>query len=192
MHVKRASGSFERVRASGAHEQNSLSAWSRSDRRAERAPSGPVSRILSSRSCPEAAIIPLDPGSPPSSSSRPGDSPRERIRDGRPPSPYLALLRMGFTVPPTLPPGRCALTAPFHPYRPLLRRRRAVCFLWHFPSRRRDRGLPGMPPVWSSDFPPRSLGAITWPARSRKKFISGLLSVPSGGTAIFGSFGSAK
>src|SRR5215813_9107612 len=45
--------------------------------------------------------------------------------------------------------------------------RRAVCFLWHFPSRRRDRVLPGMPPVWSSDFPLRFPGAIAWPARSR-------------------------
>ena len=47
---------------------------------------------------------------------------------------------------------------------------KAVCFLWHFPSRRRDRALPGMLPVWSSDFPPRSLGAIAWPARSRQPF----------------------
>src|SRR5271166_636580 len=30
--------------------------------------------------------------------------------------PYLVLLRVGFTLPPTLPPERCALTAPFHPY----------------------------------------------------------------------------
>ena len=29
--------------------------------------------------------------------------------------PYLALLRAGFCLPPTLPPARCALTAPFHP-----------------------------------------------------------------------------
>ena len=43
-------------------------------------------------------------------------------RDGRPLSPYLALLRMGFTVPPPLPAGRCALTAPFHPCRPFGRR----------------------------------------------------------------------
>jgi len=31
--------------------------------------------------------------------------------------PYLVLLRVGFTLPPVLPPARCALTAPFHPYR---------------------------------------------------------------------------
>ena len=30
--------------------------------------------------------------------------------------PYLVLLRVGFTLPPALPPGRCALAAPFHPY----------------------------------------------------------------------------
>ena len=30
--------------------------------------------------------------------------------------PYLVLLRVGFTLPPALPPERCALTAPFHPY----------------------------------------------------------------------------
>jgi hypothetical protein len=31
--------------------------------------------------------------------------------------PYLVLLRVGFTLPPALQPERCALTAPFHPYR---------------------------------------------------------------------------
>jgi len=30
--------------------------------------------------------------------------------------PYLVLLRVGFTLPPTSQPERCALTAPFHPY----------------------------------------------------------------------------
>jgi len=41
--------------------------------------------------------------------------------------PYLVLLRVGFTLPPSLLPERCALTAPFHPYLP----KQAVCFLWH-------------------------------------------------------------
>jgi hypothetical protein len=31
--------------------------------------------------------------------------------------PYLVLLRAGFCLPPVLPRARCALTAPFHPYR---------------------------------------------------------------------------
>ncbi len=39
--------------------------------------------------------------------------------------PYLVLLRAGFCLPPTLPPARCALTAPFHPY-PSTRRLRAL------------------------------------------------------------------
>src|SRR5690606_19520666 len=33
--------------------------------------------------------------------------------------PYLVLLRAGFGLPPVLPQARCALTAPFHPYRGL-------------------------------------------------------------------------
>ena len=59
--------------------------------------------------------------------------------------PYLVLLRVGFTLPPTLPPERCALAAPFHPYpgaeasmlaqgRPQPGGRgvtEAVSFLWH-------------------------------------------------------------
>jgi hypothetical protein len=32
-------------------------------------------------------------------------------------SAYLALLPVGFALPPESPPARCALTAPFHPYR---------------------------------------------------------------------------
>ena len=71
---------------------------------------------------PGVAIIPLGPRSPSGSSSRPGGSSRRVRRDGRPLPPYLALLRMGFTVPPPLPAGRCALTAPFHPCRPFGRR----------------------------------------------------------------------
>ena len=35
--------------------------------------------------------------------------------------PYSVLLPVGFTLPPTLPPARCALTAPFHPYPPMSR-----------------------------------------------------------------------
>ena len=34
----------------------------------------------------------------------------------RPDSAYLVLLTVGFTLPLELPPARCALTAPFHPY----------------------------------------------------------------------------
>jgi hypothetical protein len=44
--------------------------------------------------------------------------------------PYSVLLPVGFAVPPALPPARCALTAPFHPCRGLLRnapRRSVLC-----------------------------------------------------------------
>ena len=42
------------------------------------------------------------------------------------PDPYLILLRMGFTLPLSLPTARCALTTPFHPY-PLKRERYIFC-----------------------------------------------------------------
>jgi hypothetical protein len=40
---------------------------------------------------------------------------RRLERSGKIPA-YLVLLRVGFTLPRTLLPARCALTAPFHPY----------------------------------------------------------------------------
>ena len=49
--------------------------------------------------------------------------------------PYSILLPVGFTLPATLPPPRCAFTAPFLPYPPegFDRKVWAVCFLWHYP-----------------------------------------------------------
>lgn len=44
--------------------------------------------------------------------------------------PYSILLPVGFTLPLTLPPARCAFTAPFRPYPT---EAEAVCFLWHYP-----------------------------------------------------------
>ena len=61
--------------------------------------------------------------------------PTRRLRTGRPIAPpYLALLRAGFCLPPMLPPARCALTAPFHPY----------------PSARPSRARSGLGPLASS------------------------------------------
>ena len=48
-------------------------------------------------------------------------------------SPYLALPRMGFTVPSLLPVPRWALTPPFHPCL-ISEEPSAVCSLLHFPS----------------------------------------------------------
>src|SRR5262245_20300097 len=39
------------------------------------------------------------------------------LADATPRRPYSVLLPVGFAVPPALPQARCALTAPFHPYR---------------------------------------------------------------------------
>jgi len=72
--------------------------------------------------------------------------------------PYLVLLRVGFTLPPSLLPERCALTAPFHPYPGGLAVQanlkspsggpsekgvaEAVFFLWHWPSARLEANIP--------------------------------------------------
>src|SRR5579859_3678216 len=52
-----------------------------------------------------------------------GNAPRRLAPAHR---PYLVLLLVGFTMPLPLPVARCALTAPFHPYRPA-GRRSALC-----------------------------------------------------------------
>ena len=77
--------------------------------------------------------------------------------------PYLALLRVGFTLPRVLPRARCALTAPFHPYR--RRSGLAVSFLWHFPWTRAPQALPGTLSYGARTFlPPKR--ATAWPAPS--------------------------
>src|SRR3954447_25423375 len=96
-------------------------------------------------------IIPLAPPSLAGSSNLPGSIRRAVLL------PYLVLLRAGFCLPPMLPPARCALTAPFHPYlnrgpeRPAIG---AVCFLCHCPSSCPDRGLPGALPCGVRTFLP--------------------------------------
>jgi len=60
---------------------------------------------------------------------------------------------------PDHPGNWCALTAPFHPYpvRWQLRlSRKAVCFLWHFPSRHRDSVLRSTLPCGARTFLPCS------------------------------------
>ena len=72
---------------------------------------------------------------------RAGTRPWPKPKLGQEIPPYLVLLRVGFALPAALLPRRCALTAPFHPYRNLAAP--AVCFLWHFPSN--DPGLKAGP-----------------------------------------------
>ena len=127
-----------------------------------------------------------------------------RTPRGRASGPYSVLLQAGFALPPLLPAARCALTAPFHPYRApirlpaaVMRRRQkdgraAVYFLWHFPSARAARGLPGAFAQWSPDFPPRPRTdeATAWPTptssvtetrRGMQRRRGGKLSVGGGG-----------
>ena len=65
--------------------------------------------------------------------------------------PYLVLLRVGFALPPALPQARCALTAPFHPYRRRCRLGGIFSVALSVGSR-----LPGVTwhfALWSPDFP---------------------------------------
>jgi len=48
-------------------------------------------------------------------------------REQAPRRSYSVLLPVGFAMPPTLPPARCALTAPFHPCRSHAPRRFVFC-----------------------------------------------------------------
>ncbi len=84
--------------------------------------------------------------------------------------PYSALLPVGLAMRGTLPPPRCALTAPFHPYPAC----RAVFSLWRCPSGCPARALPGTVTLWSPDFPrgvaparpsgpPHGAAPRTWP-----------------------------
>ena len=64
--------------------------------------------------------------------------------------PYSVLLQAGLAMPSALPKTRWALTPPFHPYPP----KKAVCFLWRYPSGRPGRKLSAAISPWSPDFPP--------------------------------------
>ena len=106
--------------------------------------SQPVSRVLDGmRALPaNATAIPLGRRLPVASSNLPGrpdldiDPEAKRLRAQTSRRPYSVLLPVGFAVPPALPQARCALTAPFHPYRCVIPRGSdgaAVCSLWHCP-----------------------------------------------------------
>ena len=82
--------------------------------------------------------------------------------------PYLVLLRVGFTLPPVLPPVRCALTAPFHPYLVSSRtytahtaRVRGGLFSVALSVGSRPPGVTWHPALWSPDFPPPRIETAT-------------------------------
>ena len=83
--------------------------------------SRPVSRVLYGavqQAELRVTAIPLGRSSPTASGDQPGRLPGDRL-DGecRQRRPYSVLLPAGLAMPGTSPPQRCALTAPFHPYR---------------------------------------------------------------------------
>jgi len=83
---------------------------------------------------------------------------------------YVALLRVGFSLPPLSPAGRWALTPPFHPCSvPLARAERGGVFSVALvrppdPVAEGSRSVPvrNHPALWSPDFPfPRVSGGTT-------------------------------
>jgi len=76
------------------------------------------------------------------------------VRQALPTPPYLVLLRAGFCLPPTLPPARCALTAPFHPYPHRGSRDAGGMFSVPLSVKLPCPGVSRRTALWSSDFPP--------------------------------------
>ncbi len=71
-------------------------------------------------------------------------------------SPYLVLLRVGFTLPLLLPTARCALTAPFQPYLCPGSKTGAIggVFSAALSVGSRPPGVTWHSALWSPDFPP--------------------------------------
>ncbi len=93
----------------------------------------------------------------------PGPATYPEASDGPPSTlPYLVLLRVGFTLPWVSPPKRCALTAPFHPYRLL---RSGGMFSVALSFRSPGLAISQHTALWSSDFPlapqPAETGAMS-------------------------------
>jgi len=137
--------------------------------------SRPISRVLSARALPS-----RDGHSSAASVTRRLQQPTRTARSGHgsqgslrscgqaPRRPYSVLLPVGFAVPLALPQARCALTAPFHPYRfqSAWRKRRSV-LCGTFPGLHTRRTLSGTVCPWSPDFPlgpPFGLGPSDRPA----------------------------
>ena len=98
--------------------------------------------------------------SPPTSSDLPGPRRATCKRS------CLVLHRVGFALPYMSPRKRCALTAPFHPYRPCSLTcggtTLAVYFLWHFPAGFPGWVLPSTLPIWCPDFPRSITSVANW------------------------------
>ena len=105
----------------------------------ERWRSRPISRVLSW------TVIPLGVTSPQRSSNLPGSN------AGRAKGSLFGLAPGGVCRAGLLPDSRCALTAPFHPYRPSEEDVGGI-FLLHFPSACAAQALPGTLPYGARTF----------------------------------------
>ena len=106
---------------------------------------------------------------PATSSSLPAAVPsssRTRARGGPHLAAYLALLRLGVTVPPLLPATRWALTPPFHPYPPPLSGTAGGLLSVALSVAFRRPGVTWQSALWSSDFPRCGLATAPRPSRS--------------------------
>ena len=130
--------------------------------------SRPISRVLSW------AIIRLGLASPQGSSNLPGDT------AGRSIASLFGLAPDGVCHTGRLPGSRCALTAPFHPYRPAEAGLGGI-FLLHFPSAFTAQALPGIAPCGARTF----LDVCTprLPGRLRAGIVSRLCVAPIEGFA---------
>ena len=120
--------------------------------------SRPVSRVLSG------AAIHLRRTSPCACSDLPGSGAGHASPPDGGSLPYLVLLRMGFALPPVLPPARCALTAPFHPCR-VPSRTRGGLFSVALSVGSRPPGVTWHPALRSPDFPPPRRSGQRLPGR---------------------------
>ena len=120
--------------------------------------SRPVSRVLSK------AAIHLRRTSPCACSDLPGSGAGHASPPDGGSLPYLVLLRVGFALPPVLPPARCALTAPFHPCR-VPSRTRGGLFSVALSVGSRPPGVTWHPALRSPDFPPPRCSKRRLPGR---------------------------
>ncbi len=119
----------------------------------------PVSRILYRSTCPGYC----GDGHPSRTAVTRRLQQPTRKRGRTPPVlPYLVLLQVGFTSAALLPGRRCALTAPFHPYRYYESTGGIVSVALSVGSRR--PAVNRHPVRWSSDFPPAYAAARRRPS----------------------------